>query len=133
MLGFWICDRADALRLPETGFFRNLSPVTKYFHKNPVSRLWLRLPETGLFPNLSPATKYFHKNPVSRLWLRLPETGLFPNLSPATKYFHKNPVSRLWLRLHDIIEKKLFTKGLTNWGEFAKVIRSSERDAAHQT
>ncbi|PSB37443.1 hypothetical protein C7B69_03650 [filamentous cyanobacterium Phorm 46] len=77
MRRFWICDWADALRLPETGFFRNLSRATKYFQNK-------------------------------------------PGFSPL-------------IGLHDIIEKKLFTKGLTNWGELGNVIKSSERDAAHQT
>jgi hypothetical protein len=31
-----------------------------------------------------------------------------------------------------LLSKKTFKKGLTNLGEFGNVIKSSERDAAHQ-
>ncbi|TAF25460.1 MAG: hypothetical protein EAZ69_30020 [Oscillatoriales cyanobacterium] len=47
MRRFWICDRADGLRLPETGFLPNLWAATKYFRKKPGFSPLIRLAETG--------------------------------------------------------------------------------------
>ncbi len=63
MLLSWICDTADALRLPETGFFRNLSVATKDLPKKPGFSPLIQLPETGFLPNLSVATKDLPKKP----------------------------------------------------------------------
>ncbi|TAF12530.1 MAG: hypothetical protein EAZ73_31690 [Oscillatoriales cyanobacterium] len=49
MRRFWICDRADGLRLPETGFLPNLWAATKYFRKKPGFSPLIRLAETGFY------------------------------------------------------------------------------------
>ncbi len=61
--------------------------------------------------------------------LRPQKPGFYRVCGLESSIFVKNPVSRSpfvqWA-------KKYFKKGLTNLGEFGNVIKSSERDAAHQ-